>query len=91
MQDLFARQLPLIPARTRCEICGDSGSILIKGRPKRDRTVREILRDEMPCACEAGDKFRELAREFAKPILDRDGNVIEPGVEVDWLKERGAA
>lgn len=46
------------PRPAGCKICGDYGVIPLEGKP-RGATIPEILANCMPCACKAGDTWRE--------------------------------
>ncbi len=51
----IAAQLPKQP---RCKVCEDFGVIPLAGH-RRGCTLPEILANNMPCACEHGDGWRE--------------------------------
>ena len=50
----------------RCAACGDFGTVLLD-RTYRSLTILEILQNEMPCTCEAGDQWRLIFHEWSLP------------------------
>ena len=57
--------------RAKCQACEDFGT-LCQG-PREPRTVAQILAEEVPCVCSAGDLFKALASEWAKPWPQKRG------------------
>lgn len=63
---------PKMPTREICQVCGDTGIVLLEGRP-RIVLERDIWRWQAPCSCSAGDPWRTEAAVCFEPPLCETG------------------
>lgn len=72
--------------RPTCQLCKGGGYLLGDGESLPSPcSPQALILIALPCGCPAGDAFRALAAELARPIFHRDGIALVPGVEVEWL------
>ena len=44
----------------RCSACGDFGTVVLYDGKREPRTIPQINREEVPCTCAAGERWRQM-------------------------------